>query len=144
MPTVSEPMPTLTNLRAYALLRATWQASETADKGELAMVARALEASLTPVDMPTALSLIERLSRHYPRQTRNEREAEFYLEDWWQDVSEFPADILASACAQYRRSEAKWMATPGQIRALAEPILSYRQRLAKKAADVLAARERAA
>jgi hypothetical protein len=144
MPTASEPAPTLINQPAYALLRASWDTAMTADPEDMAAVSRALCESLTAVRPDQALALIERLARHYPRQVRNEREAELYLEDWWQDVSDFPADILASACAQYRRSEARFMATPGQIRAIAEPILSYRKRLADRADLIRQAQERAA
>jgi len=138
MPSVNEPAPTLINLPAYALLRGTWATALTANPAEMQMTAQALSRALTPADLPTALSLIERLARHYPRQVRNEREAELYLEDWWADVQDFPDDILASACAQYRRDGAnRFMATPGAIRRLAEPILSFRQRLARRAARVV-------
>lgn len=144
MPTASEPAPTLINRQAYVLLRGSWDTAMTADRMEMAEVAKALCASLTAVRPDEALALIERLARHYPRQTRDEREAELYLEDWWEDVSQYPADILASACAQYRRSEARFMATPGQIRAIAEPIMSFRRRLAERAALIQAAQEQAA
>lgn len=68
-------------------------------------------------------------------------EADLYFEDWADDVADIPQDVLASACAQYRRSEARFMATPGQIRALAEPVLKFRQRLHRRAVDLIEAKQ---
>lgn len=140
MPTVSEPLPTLLSQPQYGLLKGGWDGAMTIPAAALRAMANHISASLNPASPATALALIERLARHYPRQPRNEREAEMYFDDWADDVADIPGDVLAAACAQYRRSEARFMATPGQIRALAEPILSFRQRLHRRAHDLIAAK----
>lgn len=141
MPTVSEPLPTLLNQPQYGLLRGGWDGAMTIPEPDLTAMADRICESLTPASPAAALALIERLARHYPRQPRNDMEADLYFEDWADDVAEIPQDVLASACAQYRRSEARFMATPGQIRALAEPILKYRERLHSRAVDLIKAKQ---
>jgi len=92
---------------------------------------RALMAEMDRLSMPARPDeialLVERLASHYPASPRDEVGDRMVAEDWMEDLAEFPADILKAACAQYRRSTARFMATPGQILALAEPILASRK-----------------
>lgn len=67
-------------------------------------------------------------------------EADLYFEDWADDMADIPQDVLASACAQYRRSDARWMATPGQVRGFAEPIIKYRKQLQRRAVELIEAK----
>lgn len=61
-----------------------------------------------------------------------------YVNDWIDDVGTIPADILASACQQWRRGDNAFMPTPGQIIALCEPILTFRKAIIGRAKELVA------
>ncbi len=137
MPTVSEPLPTLRSEPHYASLKGAWEVAKIIPMASLISMRDHIETMMTPASPATSLAWIERLAVHYPRQPRNDREAELLYEDWADDLAGLPADIVAAACAQYRNTPARFMATPGQIRGLAEPIATYRKRLHDRANELL-------
>lgn len=69
---------------------------------------------------------IERLSGHYPRMQRDEVAAREWAKDWLEDLGDMPPGVIEEACAEWRRSDEKWMPTPGQLLAKANRILTMR------------------
>lgn len=69
---------------------------------------------------------IERLSGHYPRQQRDETAAREWARDWLEDLGDMPPAVIEEACAEWRRSDERWMPTPGQLLAKANRILTMR------------------
>lgn len=86
---------------------------------------------------------IERLANHYHAQPRDEVASRFYAEDWLSDVAHIPADIIEAACVAWRRSDNRFMPSPGQLLAHAELILKYRRFYADRADRMLAEAEAA-
>lgn len=92
---------------------------------------------MVPADVKQIAGHIERLTLHYWTKSLDPASMRLYLRDWVEDMRHLPVDVLASACAQWRRSDKAFMPTPGQILALADPILRYRRSLANRAASLL-------
>lgn len=78
------------------------------------------------------------LSLHYPQPQLAERENESRWEDWFDDFTDVPPDILTAACREWRRSDARFAPAPGQLLKLCVGI-EYRQVLAKRAAACIEA-----
>jgi len=126
-PTEANPVPRVTNPQLYAsLLGAGYLADRMAAAGitkealpDLRRLAVELAASLTPADGMEIAALVERSLNHYPRADLNDLARENRLEDWYDDLSDVPADALRAAFRDYRRSTARFAPTPGQILELA-------------------------
>ena len=79
--------------------------------------------------------MYERLSLHYPNMARTEREAELMVQDWLEDLGEFPADLIADACRIWRNSTQRFFPTTGQLLDPVRPIMDHRKRLGRRAFD---------
>lgn len=104
---------------------------------------RALLAA-SPSQIMTELA---RLQAHYPDQGRPESLSDERWRDFVSDLSDLPPDVLAAACAGWRRSPARFMPTPGQLLESAGRIMAYRraylQRVDRVIAELAAARAQA-
>lgn len=70
-----------------------------------------------------------RLQGHYWRPDFSPAQARELYEDFMDDLGHIPPDILDEACAAYRRDpEARFFPRPGQLLAIAEPLLAERRR----------------
>ena len=70
-----------------------------------------------------------RLQGHYWRPDFSPAQARELYEDFMDDLGHIPPDILDEACAAYRRDpEARYFPRPGQLLAIAEPLLAERRR----------------
>lgn len=85
-----------------------------------------VEQSLRPASRNEIVALITRLAAHFPVSDRSEAQWRIVIEDYAEDLAEYPSDILRAAVTQYRR-EGKWWPKVSEIRALADPELGRRQ-----------------
>lgn len=70
-----------------------------------------------------------RLQAHYWRPEFTPAQARELYEDFMDDLGHIPPDILDEACAAYRRDpDARFFPRPGQLLAIAEPLLAERRR----------------
>jgi hypothetical protein len=97
---------------------------------------------MVPADVKQIAGHIERLTLHYWTKPLDPASMRLYVRDWIDDVAHLPVDVLASACAQWRRGANAFMPTPGQLLALADPILRYRRALASRAASLIEDQEK--
>jgi len=84
---------------------------------------------------------IEALTVHYWDRQRDEASSRIYVRDWVDDMGEVPADILEAACVAWRRSDARFMPTPGQLLKLAGEIQYWREFYLQRAIRLLKASE---
>ena len=143
LPTVTSPLP-----QAEGMLGLTLSTkSRDAAMAEIAGNPQALsalrdfldhaEAMMVPAAVKQIAGHIERLTLHYWTKPLDSASMRLYVRDWIDDVGHLPVDVLASACAQWRRGANAFMPTPGQLLALADPILRYRRALAQRAASLI-------
>jgi len=85
-----------------------------------------LKARLDERHPGKAAVAVERLSAHYPRIDRDELAAQHWAEDWLSDTAHLPPLVIEEACAAWRRSEERWMPTPGQLLSKAERIMALK------------------
>ncbi len=85
---------------------------------------------------------IERLSGHYPRMQRDTVAAREWAKDWLDDVGHMPPGVIEEACAEWRRSDEKWMPTPGQLLSKADRILTMRHAELRRAERLVDGTER--
>jgi hypothetical protein len=82
--------------------------------------------------------MVDRLAWHYPRTARPANARRAVAEDWLADLAHLPADIIDAACAAWRRAPNIYAPTPGQLLAIANPILEARRFWARHAAQLAA------
>lgn len=149
LPTATEPLPTFAAQPCFALLRKPLADTEEAMQVEAtrrAMVElrEGISRLLTPATAEEVIVHIERLALHHPPlKAMTDSEAEMWVQDWLADLAEVPADILAAACAEWRRGGSSWMPKPGQLLDLAKPILRHRRALFDRCRMLLGEREQA-
>lgn len=59
---------------------------------------------LSPAEPMEIMGLLTKLRLNKPFEKLAEEELSVLLEDYLEDLGEFPADLIAEACRQYRRS----------------------------------------
>jgi hypothetical protein len=143
LPTASNPIP---NAAGALGLTLSMKSKEKA-LAEIRSNSEALEAlrtfhahalaMLEPAEPRTIAGLIEALTVHYWTKTMDAASMRIYVRDWIDDLGHLPPDVVHSACAQWRRGDNAFMPTPGKLLAIAEPIASFRTRLAERAADLI-------
>lgn len=84
---------------------------------------------------------VGKLVLHYPQPSLPEGANASRWDDWFDDFADIPADILAAACRDWRRSDSRFSPSPGQLLALCVSI-RYRPMLAAKAARIIERLER--
>jgi hypothetical protein len=99
-------------------------------------VTKLLAASLIPAKPARAAQLITRLIGHYPQQALSDDIRAGIAEDWLEDLAHLPEDVIDAACAAWRRAENKFAPTPGQLLAIANPIVTIRRFLAQQGARI--------
>jgi len=99
-------------------------------------VTKLLAASLTPAKPARAAQLITRLIGHYPQQALADDIRAGIAEDLLEDLAHLPEDVIDAACAGWRRAENKFAPTPGQVLAIANPIVTIRRFLAQQGARI--------
>ena len=80
--------------------------------------------------------MITRLIGHYPQHTLADDIRAGIAEDWLEDLAHLPEDVIDAACAGWRRAENKFAPTPGQLLAIANPIVTIRRFLAQQGAQI--------
>ena len=95
LPTATEPLPTPSNPRGYALLR-NLKAAEAAmtdpnDRAAIQSATKELRAALRPAEKREIAGHVEALACFHPRSTRSDREAEMYVQGWLADLAHLPA-----------------------------------------------------
>ena len=115
---------------SIALFRPLDEAREmiTAGKmtGALTHHASRLRDSLDERNPGKLAVLIEGLSSHYPRMSRDDAAADQWARDWLDDTAHLPPFVVKQACDEWRRSDERWMPTPGQLLAKANRIMSMK------------------
>lgn len=99
-----------------------------------------IDGLLSPADPGEAAALLLRLFAHYPQpnlKIGGHDASELIMDDWLSDVADVPADILAEACAAWRRSRANWRPTPGQLLDKIAGPLEMRKAYRRRAAETL-------
>lgn len=74
-------------------------------------------------------ALVARLLRHYWTADDDPATRQAQIEDWIDDLGEFPSEIVEEACRMWRRAN-KHRPTPAEIRSLALAENAYRQPVA--------------
>ena len=142
-PTADEPIPTIAGTHGLTLLRSAPVSSliqsQSEDLEAMKETALAICASLTPPRDEVIALEIESLSLHYPAMSRTRAESQLVIRHWLADLADIPADLIVEACRLWRNSAERFFPTPGQLKALVEPMLKHRQALAKRANDFLEA-----
>lgn len=144
VPTASEPIPRLGGRLGLKLLYVDTPAKTIprmtdAEMAETKAVARDICGWLEPARPEEIAILCERLALHYPAMGRTAREARLVAEDWIEDLSEYPADLVHEACRLWRNSTQRFMPTSGQLMEPIKPIWNYRVALGKRARAFLEA-----
>jgi hypothetical protein len=96
-----------------------------------------MAAALDERNPARAAIAIERLAGHYPRMHRDDAAATAWAEDWLEDTAHLPPFVIEEACAEWRRSDERWMPTPGQLLVKAERILALREGEFRRACALL-------
>lgn len=100
-------------------------------------VQSAIHRLLIPAKRPQIAAHIARLANHYHATPRGDAAAQCYAEDWLDDLSHLPDDIIEAACVKWRRDDNKFMCSPGELLKYANEILRYRRFYADRAESVL-------
>lgn len=105
-----------------------------ADRPALEAMAEA-ERALTAAAAPHVIvARLEALFRHYPASGGG---GTTVWKDWLEDVGHLPDHVLADACRKWRRSDARFAPSPGQLLKLVDPDYLYRRKLAELAIKAL-------
>lgn len=107
------------------------------DREILTETALAVCASLTPAKPEQIAVALESLALHYPRFERTKAESRIANGHWIDDLAEWPADIIAEACRQWRNSSERFFPTPGQLKASCEKTIAARKIIAERATEFL-------
>ena len=92
-----------------------------------------LKAALWGAGPDHVATALLRLQGHYWRPDFSPAQARALYEDFMDDLGHIPPDILDEACTTYRRDpEARFFPRPGQLLAIAEPLLAERRRAAAR------------
>jgi hypothetical protein len=94
------------------------------------------EAACAPSRSQDRLALIEALLQHYPPRSMQGGETQFW-KDWLSDTDGLPVEVLAEACAKWRRSKEKFAPSPGQLLEKVRPDWKYRLKLLRMASEAL-------
>ncbi|MDF1769857.1 hypothetical protein [Maricaulis sp.] len=142
LPTDTNPLPTLAALPSYALLRMPLGEAIEEAKGNLVQVESMRDQIcdlLTPATPDAIIYHLEALTVHHPQRSLDGPAYDIWARDWLEDLREYPPDILQAAFTQWRRNASPWMPKPGQILALAAPILAYRNALKGRCTSIVKA-----
>lgn len=147
VPTAENPLPNSASRRGLALLT-SWETALAAmdDPNDRAAITQAMEdlrASLIPTNRKDVAAMIEGLSALYPQAATSETDDLIRARAWLADLADYPSDAIEAACIAWRRSPERWMPTPGQLIELIKPIVTHRERLLRRAKDVVAAHQNA-
>lgn len=136
-PTAGEPIPSLAGTHGLMLLRSapvsTRAMMSEADRAAMTEASEAICASLTPSRAEWIAVEIEGLALHYPAFSRTDRENIIANGHWLADLENWPIDLIREACRLWRNSSERYFPTPGQLKALMEPVLKHREALARRA-----------
>ena len=80
---------------------------------------------------------LEALQLHCMGLRRTADEEKIWVRQWAQDFEGYPRDLIAEACRQWRNHPHKGevrFPVAGQLKALVDPMLEHRRRLARRAA----------
>ena len=139
-PSITNPLPAIAALPGTPLLKKLighGPRRPTPTPEEIALiqpVTKLLVASLVPAKPARAAQLITRLIGHYPQQAQSDDIRAGIAEDWLEDLAHLPEDVIDAACTGWRRAENKFAPTPGQLLAIANPIVTIRKFLAQQGA----------
>lgn len=98
-------------------------------ESERMQVLSELKAGLWGAGPEYVATALLRLQAHYWRPEFTPAQAKELYADFMDDLGHIPPDILDEACAAYRRDpEARFFPRPGQLLAIAEPLLAERRR----------------
>jgi len=141
-PSTTNPLPAIAALPGTPLLKKLighGPRKPTPTPDEIALiqpVTKLLAASLAPAKPARAAQLITRLIGHYPQQAQSDDIRAGIAEDWLEDLAHLPEDVIDAACAGWRRAANKFAPTPGQLLAIANPIVTIRRFLAQQGAQI--------
>lgn len=146
-PSRIEPLPAISAHLGWKLIRQTGfqnmvrAAGDPDARAALCDAADALEAALAPASSEQAAHILWELGcAMLPR--KQSRPAELAAgRQWLADLADYPADIIDAACAEWRRGPNRFFPRPGELLALARPILEARQLWAKRARSLADARQ---
>lgn len=120
---------------ARALVEA--HAPDSAEHHHLDLACHEAVAACRPATLADIVTTLERLALHYPQLRRTDAEARLVIRDWAQDLTDYPADLIAEAARLWRNSTAERYPTPGQLKALVAGMWDHRQRLGRRAQEWL-------
>ena len=98
-----------------------------------------LVAANQPAHVVEVAGLVRRLMNHYRATDLTEADLQGIVEDWIEDLSDMPFDILRDAMSSYRQSaKARFKPLAGDIIELARANAGFRMKLAERAGETLA------
>lgn len=112
-----------------------------ADLPDIRRMLAAEEKACRPAASPDRAALIEALLQHYPAKDFSGGEKQFWS-DWLADTEGLPVEVLAEACAKWRRSKERFAPSPGQLIEKVRPDWKYRLKLLRLAVTELEAAEK--
>jgi len=118
-----------------------------ADPETLGGVKQALAQTMKlsqPASREEIVMELEALATHHPHQDRDEVGWKLWANAWVQDLTGVPADILRSACVQWRRNDDAFMPKPGKLLRLIEPIVAARNGILQRGERVVQDMEKSA
>lgn len=151
LPTPSHPVPSVTNQQLLKSLLAGGHYRDKISAGIFTAsdlpALKTLVAEVSPSCQPATLleiaAIIDRLFSHYPRPDMPSHVAANRLDDWYTDLEGIPRDVLEATARDWRRSDARFAPTPGQMLEKAKRYHDPRFYTAKIAPMVIAALEAA-
>lgn len=143
LPTASDPVPTLTSRDLHSRLTAgvakMLVGQGTITRAELPALRSYRDEAyrlLIPATSEEIGLHLGKLALHYPQPDLSETASATRWNDWIEDFSTTPLDILAAACRDWRRSENRFFPSPGQLLALCVEA-RLRRSLAVRAEEVI-------
>lgn len=135
----------LGRLSAWMERANAWPSDIPKDAPTIAALRRArttLTAKLAPPPVPETAALLTRLSTHYWRPDLAPSQVRAMIEDYVEDLRDVPLDILAECCRRWRiDARNKFFPRPGELLALARPLVGDRKRELKGVERALALTE---
>lgn len=137
LPTVEAPLPTSEKPRGLALLMnldaAMAAMADPNDRAAIATVRGELSDSLHPATPEQIAAMIESLAVMYPQQARSDADNRVWVRAWLTDLADYPPDVIEAGCVGWRRSDERFMPTPGQLCKKMDSIVSLRRALLRRA-----------
>ena len=105
----------------------------------LIIAIREFEIALKPVNPKIIVRILAQLRLHYAHSELSEEALMVLLDDYVQDLNQYPADLIEQACIDYRKSpdESRFFPVSGQLIKYIEPLWWRRKNILSKLKKLL-------